>query len=56
MLSAPCAPVMSFSCDFSLDTKLGGLVSAVDQIEQIAEDADIDFDDDDDLDEDHDDD
>lgn len=49
-------PPMSFQCGFSLEDELGGLVSAVEQIEQIAEDAGIELGDDDDLEEDQDDD
>lgn len=47
---------MSFQCGFSLEDELGGLVSAVEQIEQIAADAGIELGDDDDLEEDQDDD
>lgn len=49
-------PPMSFQCGFSLEDELGGLVSAVEQIEQIAADAGIELGDDDDPEEDQDDD
>ena len=46
---------MSFSCGFSLEDELGGLVSAVEQIEEIAEQSGIELGEDDDLEDDQDD-